>query len=151
MERPAVQQHPSEMSPEALLCTREGLGLSMTELATVLGLEAREAADSPALTRSRRQPRRLDAKTVKRWERGRPISEANAAAFAALIDYTDAAVRSLVEARRSGERIVTYLDDESFRAAEPGVWRSLPASWHRAVARRAAEQTGASIDGPKPS
>src|SRR5690625_8006626 len=116
------------MSPQALLCTREGLGLSMTELATVLGLEAREAADSPALTRSRRQPRRPDAKTVKRWERGRPISEANAAAFAALIDYTDAAVRSLVEGRRSGERIGTYLADEAFRAARPGMRRTLPAA-----------------------
>lgn len=140
-----MHQHPSEMTPAALLCTREGLGLSMTDLAAVLGLEARDAADSPELNRSQRQPRRLSAKTVKRWERGWPISEANAAAFEALIAYTDEAVRAIVEAWRPGEPIVTYMDDEAFRAAEPGVWRSLPASWHRAVARRAAEQTGARI------
>ena len=139
-------QHPSEMTPTALLCTREGLGLSMTDLGAVLGLDAGDAAGSAELWGSRRSRAPLDPKTVRRWEQGTwPISEASAAAFAALIAYTDEAVRAIVEAWQPGEPIVTYVDDESFHAAEPWAWRSLPASWHRAVARRAAERAGARI------
>lgn len=133
------------MTPAELCCLRErDLGLTQTELATVLGLDARAAAptaDEPALARSARKYRAITRKSVYRWERGAPeISRFHAEVLARLIRYTDTAVQAVVDAYQAGEPIVTYLDDDAFRAAELGFWPSLPASWHRMVAARAAER-----------
>ena len=136
-------QHPSEMSPADLLCAREGMGLSITELAVVLGLDAREQASGPALERSQRQPGPLHPRTVKRWERGGGISAPNAAAFARLLEHTEETAQEIVDGHRPGEPIVTYLDDAAFHAG--GGWPALTARWHRAVAKRAKDRTGARI------
>lgn len=139
-----MQRDPSAMTSAELRCLRESLGLSIAELAAVLGLDARAAApgpDEPALAGSARKPRPLDRKTINRWERDlQPISKANAEALVRLLVYTDEAVAVIVDEHESGAPIVTYADDAALRGAEPELWMSLPASWHRAVAWRAAQQ-----------
>lgn len=146
--------HPSEMTPAELRCLRIfRLGLSTTELGIVLGLDARDDAPpdperEPALARSTRKREPLSERTVRRWERevGK-LSAPNAEALARLIAYTDRAVAALVDAHIPGRPILTYRDDDDLRSAEPGVWPSLPASWHEAVADQAARQIpGARID-----
>jgi transcriptional regulator with XRE-family HTH domain len=146
-----LQRDPSAMTPAELCIMREDLGLTQTELATVLGLDARAAAptgDEPALARSARKHKAITRRSVYRWERGNPeISPFHAEVFARFIAYTDAAVSAIVEAHRPGKAIVTYQDDETFHNTEPDVWPSLPASWHRAVAKQArARIPGARID-----
>lgn len=142
--------HPSEMDPGGLLCLREELRLSISELARVLGLDARDAPagpDEPALARSARKREPLNRETVRGWESGaRPLSAPNAEALARLVAYTDAAVAALVSAHQPGRPIVIYASDADLHAAEPGLWPSLPASWHRAVASRAARETGGRIE-----
>jgi transcriptional regulator with XRE-family HTH domain len=146
-------RHPSEMSPADLLGAREALRLTITELAIILGLDARDAPPDPdrepALARSARQREPLSERTVRRWEKGpRPISRSNAEAFARFLDYTDRAVAAVVDAHRDGRPIVVYPDDAAFHQAEPHWWASLPASWHRAVAHQAAQQIPAYTDFP---
>lgn len=147
-----MQRDPSAMTSAELRCLRETLGLSIAELAAVLGLDARVAEpgpDEPALASSARKLRALDRKTINRWERDvQPISRPNGEAFARLVAYTDRAVADIVDQVEPGSPIVTYADDEALRVAEPELWPSLPASWHRAVAWRAAQQTGAAITYP---
>jgi transcriptional regulator with XRE-family HTH domain len=138
------------MTSAELRCLRESLGLSIAELAAVLGLDARAATprpDEPALASSARKPRPLDRKTINRWERDlQPISKANAEALARLIAYTDRAVAAIVEAHDPSQPIITYTDGVDLNLAERGLWPTLPASWHRAVAWRAAQQIpGATI------
>jgi transcriptional regulator with XRE-family HTH domain len=139
-----LQRDPSAMTPAELCCTRERLGLTLTELATVLGLDARVAppsADEPALARTARKHRALTRRSVYRWERGtHELSPANAEAFTRLIRYTDDAVQALVDTSMPGQPIVTYTEDDDLHRAEPDLWPSLPAAWHRAVASRAAER-----------
>jgi len=126
-----LEREPSEMTPAELRCLRESLGMTITELALCV-----------------RHPRSLNERTVRRWESGpHSISKPNAEAFARLVAYTDDSVHAIVEAHRPGAPITTYWDDEALHQAEPGLWPALPASWHRAVAWRAAQQIpGATID-----
>jgi predicted transcriptional regulator len=113
--------HPLIMTNAELRGLRWSLGLSVVDLAKALGVGER---------------------TPHAWERGeRPISRPAAEKLQALVVYTDEAVAALAE-RKS---IVTYADEETFRAAvntEPWV---LSASWHRAVAWRARERSGARV------
>lgn len=138
-----MQRDPSAMTPAELCIMRERLGLTQTELAKVLGVDARAAAptaDEPALARSVRRQGAITRKSVYRWERGNPvISPFHAEVFARFIAYTDAAVQAVVDGHQPGEPVITYLDDE-FHAADLGWWDSLPASWHRMVAARVQER-----------
>jgi DNA-binding transcriptional regulator YiaG len=112
-----------EMTPAELCCLREDeLGMTVRAFAKAIG---------------------TNASTVWRWEKGpRPPSKRNAATIAALLDYTDAVVDRVAAA---GEPIVTYATDEAFQAGEDtGGW-VLPVEWHRMVAWRASERTGARI------
>lgn len=142
----------SAMTPAELRCLRKfELGMSITELGVVLGLDARAAPPAPgepALARSVRKFEPLSERTVRRWETGaQPISKPNSEAFARLLAYTDQAVAALVDAYRPGRPILTYATDEALHQAEPDLWPSLPASWHSAVAWRAKEQIpGATVD-----
>ena len=73
--------------------------------------------------------------------------EPNAESFARLLTYTDRAVAAVVDSYEPGRPIITYADDDALRKAALNLWPSLPASWHRAVAWRAAQQIpGATID-----
>lgn len=140
-----MERDPSAMTPAELRCLREiDLGMTITELATVLGTDARRAPagpSEPALARSTRAPKKLLYQTVSRWEWDiQPISAPNAEALARLIAYTDAAVAALVAAHEPGGAVLTYAVDGDLHDAEPDVWPSLPAAWHRAVAHRAAQQ-----------
>jgi transcriptional regulator with XRE-family HTH domain len=133
------------MTPAELRCLRETLGLTITELAVVLGLDARAAPpiaeQEPALARSARKAEPLNERTVRRWETGAPtISKPNGEAFARLLAYTDQAIAALVDGHRPGQPIITHANDHDLRRAHPDLWPSLPASWHRAVAWRAAQQ-----------
>lgn len=112
-----------EMTPAELRCLREDeLGMTMRAFAKAIG---------------------TNASTVWRWETGpRPPSKRNAATIADLLDYTDAVVDRVAAA---GDPIVTYATDEAFQAGEDtGGW-VLPVEWHRMVAWRASERTGARI------
>lgn len=141
MERPALHRPPEWMTPAELRCLRKYvLGLSITDLATVLGLDARDApADpvtEPALARSTRDREPLNERTVRRWETGEGlISQANVEAMKRLLVYTE---RVVVALAASDGPIVTYMGDEQFEQAGLGFWPSLPASWHEASAWRAA-------------
>jgi len=132
------------MTSAELRCLRESLGLSIAELAAVLGLDARAATpgpEEPALASSARKARPLDRKTINRWERDlQPISKANAEALTRLVLYTDRAVAAIIEAYEPGRPLITYADGVELHAAEPGLWATLPASWHRSVVWRAAQQ-----------
>lgn len=137
-------EHPSQMTPGELCDMREALRLTLTELGAILGTDARDAppgADEPALARSARKRKALHRDSVARWEMDiQPISTANAEAFARLIAYTDGVVTALVERHEPGQTIIIYRDDGELHAAVPDLWPSLPAAWHRAVARRVKEQ-----------
>lgn len=115
------------MSPAELLCLRGSLGLTLKAFAAAVG---------------------VDSSTVFAWEgdpkrisKPQKISEANARAVAALVEYTDRAVADLAAAHGPGNPIVIYSTDKQYRAAG-GV---LSAAWHRMVARRAAAECGARI------
>lgn len=141
MERPTLHRPPASMTPAELRCLRKyTLGMSITDLANVLGLDARDApADpvtEPALTRSTRVREPLSVRTVKRWEiTPGKLSRANSEALTRLLVYTEQVVVALAA---SGGPIVTYVGDEQFEQAGMGFWPSLPASWHEASAWRAA-------------
>lgn len=112
---------PHTMTPAELRALRESMGLTVRALAAAVGVGER---------------------AVDRWERGhsRPARR-HAARLEGLRAYTDAAVESL----STEDPILTYRTTEEFHAAEPpGEW-VLPASWHRMVAWRAAQDTGAVI------
>lgn len=112
-----------EMTPAELRCLREDeLGMTMRAFAAAIG---------------------TNASTVWRWETGpRPPSKRNAAKIEALLDYTDTMVDRVAAA---GEPIVTYATDAAFQDSEDtGGW-VLPVEWHRMVAWRASERTGARI------
>lgn len=111
------------MSPAELRVVREFLGLSSSDLARHLGVTDR---------------------TVRHWEAGKyPVPdgvrlaveklEADTARFVAgvvekLMDYPDPVV-------------VTYRTDEEYHEAHPEI--PLPASWHRAVIARVAQEVPA--------
>lgn len=116
-----MERHPSEMTPAERLIAREAMGLTVRALAKLLDQSARN---------------------VHRWEeKSKGFSAPNAAALARLIHYTDQAVTELVERSKPGTPIITYRTDQEFQEAEPHpVWPTLPAQWHRAVARRAKER-----------
>ena len=112
-----------EMTPAELRCLREDdLGMTVRTFAAAIG---------------------TNASTVWRWETGpRPPSKRNAGKIEALLDYTDAVVDRVAAA---GDPIVTYATSEAFQAGEDtGGW-VLPVEWHRMVAWRASERTGARI------
>lgn len=122
-------QHPSDMSPSDLRCLRlYHLGLTPTQLARALG---------------------INRETVRRWETEAdlyPISAAHAEALHQLIMYTRDVENALAAAHRRGSTIPTYATDDELHAAEPGLWHSLPASWHQAAAWRAAQRLGGGTD-----
>ena len=122
-----VERHPLMMTAAELRCLREvELGLSIRELAKALGLNERN---------------------VYRWEGGEhALARDTADKLAALVAYTEAAVKSLVAAHEPGEAIATYRADEAFREHVDTGGLVLSAQWHRAVAWRAAQQiSGATI------
>jgi len=126
LERPTMRRDPLEMTCAELRGLRESLGLTVRALAEGIG---------------------QDESTVYRWESGaQRISAGNARSLAALVDYTDRRVEDLVAAHRPGAPIVTYPSDRADRGSGPG--RVLSAQWHRVVARRAAERTGARVVWP---
>jgi len=123
----AVERHPLLMTDAELRCLREQLGLSVRDLAKAVNRHERN---------------------VHRWENGeQAISRETAEALQSLVAYTDATVNALV-ALGGGEAITTYRNDEAFHEAFDAGALKLPASWHRAVAWRAAQQTGAAITYP---
>lgn len=113
-------RHPSTMTPAERRIAREAMGLTVQALAEALNQHVR---------------------TIYRWEGAGEISASNAAAFGRLLDYTDQAADALTEQTEPGGEIITYRSDEDFQATEPqAAWPTLPAQWHRAVARRAARR-----------
>jgi transcriptional regulator with XRE-family HTH domain len=114
------------MTAAARLCLREvELGLSIRDLAKALGVYERY---------------------VYRWEAGgQGLNRETADKLAALVDYSNERFTAMVEASEPGTVITIYRNDEEFRAhVDTGPW-TLPASWHRKVAWRAAKQTGATV------
>lgn len=112
---------PHTMTTAELRALRESLGLSLRAFAAAVGVGER---------------------TVDRWERGdsRPARR-HVARIEALCAYTEAAVERL-----TGQAVIlTYRTTAEFHDAEPPEGWVLPASWHRQVAWRAAQETGAVI------
>jgi len=127
---PDLEPHPLIMTAAELRRLRESLGLTVRDLAKVTGRNERN---------------------VHRWERGEAaIGRETAEALVELVQRTDEAVAGIVAAHTAGEPVLTYATDEDYRDAEPdaSVARTLadgervywPASWHRSVADRAAQQ-----------
>lgn len=114
----AVERHPLLMTDAELRCLREQLGLSVRDLAKAVGRHERN---------------------VHRWENGeQAISRETADAVQELVAFTNATVTALVDG--GGETIATYRNDQTFHENFETGARNLPASWHRAVAWRAAKQ-----------
>lgn len=82
-----------------------------------------------------------DPRTVRSWEQGRyPIPAGVRDDLHALARETaDHVARTVAQLAACEPRVlVTYRNDEEYRAADPGgKW---PASWHRAVAARVRDQ-----------
>jgi DNA-binding transcriptional regulator YiaG len=125
----AVERHPLLMTDAELRCLREQLGLSVRELGRAVGRHERN---------------------VHRWESGdHAISRDTADELQALVSYTETAVADLAASHPAGTTIVTYRADGDMpdHIKKRGD-RELSASWHRAVAWRAAQQTGATVTYP---
>lgn len=108
------------MTPAEIRAVREHLGLSHTELAAVLA---------------------VDARSVRRWEMGtQDIHEDNVAAIRRIVDITATTVRRQVIALRGKHEptIVTYRYDADMWDAYPK-YAPLPARWHHIIAARVAE------------
>ncbi|MDX3232566.1 hypothetical protein [Streptomyces sp. ME19-01-6] len=112
------------LNPAELRSAREYLSLTGDHLAKLLGVNPR---------------------TLRSWEQGRdPIPGRVRPEIAELKAATDKAVADMAEAWGEGQPLITYRDDDEYKAANRGGrWT---ASWHRRVCVRAAEQTGARID-----
>lgn len=112
------------LTPAELRTAREQLGLTGDHLAKMLGVNPR---------------------TLRSWEQGRdPIPGRIRPEIAELKEETAKAVTEAVASLGEDDVLITYRDDEEYRAAHRGGrWT---ASWHRQVVARAAEQTGARID-----
>lgn len=125
-----ARMNPMAMLPADLKCLREDLGLSVPTLAAAIG---------------------TSTTTVERWEMppGNPnayrISKANAESFRRVVEDTGRAVDEIVAS--AGREIVVWSNDEEYRAAGG----RYSAEWHRRVARRAKERTGAAIVYAQPS
>lgn len=115
---------PMTMSPADLKCLREDLGLSVPALAAAIG---------------------TSTTTVERWEMpsGNPnayrISRSNAEAFGRVVEDTERTIGDL--AASAGRQITVWSNDDDYRAAGG----RYSAEWHRRVARRVKERTGARI------
>ncbi len=109
------------MTPAEFRVVREYLGLTGDWLATHLGVSSR---------------------TVRHWEQGKyPIPDGVRLVVEGLEQYTADAVElelGMLELQQGPPEVVTYRSDEEYRAAHPDM--RMPASWHRAVVARAAQE-----------
>lgn len=107
-----------------LRAARELLGITSDHLAKVLGVNPR---------------------TVRSWEQGRDaIPGRIRTELAEIKAAADAAVRELVDSLGDDDAVITYRNDEEYKAAHPrGKWS---AAWHRQVAQRAADEANVRLD-----
>lgn len=108
------------MTPAELRVVREFLGLSSAALAKYLGVSDR---------------------TVRHWEAGKhPIPDGVRLEVERLEAYTAEFVAGVVEKLMDipDPVVVTYRSDREYHAAHPEI--PLPASWHRAVIARVAQE-----------
>ena len=103
------------LTPAELRTAREQLGLTGEAMANLL----REQGRDPIPGRIRPEVAELKAETAK-------------------------AVAQMVAGLDGDEALITYRNDDEYKAAHPG--RQWTASWHRQVCARAAEESGARID-----
>jgi len=108
------------MTPAELRVVREFLGLSSAALAEILGVSDR---------------------TVRHWEAGKhPIPDGVRLEVERLEAYTAEFVAGVVGKLtvHPAPVVVTYRSDREYHAAHPEI--PLPASWHRAVMARVAQE-----------
>ncbi len=108
------------MTDAELRCVREWLGVSAEWLAAHLGVEDR---------------------TVLRWESGTtPIPDGVRRRIGRLAQLTTESVDALTKmlADRANPRVSVYRSDADYHAASPGA--VMPASWHRMVVVRTANE-----------
>lgn len=104
------------MTSAEFRCLRELLGLTTAWLAARLGVAER---------------------TVQRWDHGHaPIPLGVAETIESLRDEADRQLDALIEGMTAATPLVTFRTDEDAEAAGE-VW---PASWHRALCGRAADE-----------
>ena len=111
------------MTPAELRVVREFLGLSSAALAGYLGVTDR---------------------TVRHWEAGKyPVPDGVRIEIEKLEAYTARFVADVVERLLDipDPVVVTYRTDEEYHEAHPEI--PLPASWHRAVVARVAQEVPA--------
>ena len=111
------------MTPAELKVVREFLGLSGDWLAGYLGVSGR---------------------TVRHWEAGRyPIPDGVRLAVEELEARTGAFVSGVIDKLMDvpDPVVVTYRNDDEYHAAHPNI--EFPASWHRAVVARVAQEVPA--------
>ncbi|MDT0306142.1 DUF1870 family protein [Streptomyces sp. DSM 44917] len=114
------------MTPAEFQTVREYLGLSGPWLASYLG---------------------VSYKTIQHWQSGRfPVPDGVRLTLEELEERTaqfvDAVARSVNTRDEPGDAVVeTYRSDEEYRAAHPDA--EFPASWHRMVVARVAQQVPA--------
>lgn len=120
---PAGMPDDERMTPAELRVVREFLGLTPEWLASHLNVSAR---------------------TVRHWEAGKyaipdgvriEVEDLEARTG----EYVSLIVDTLMDVPDPG--LITYRDDAEYEAAHPG--REFPASWHRAVAARVAQEVPA--------
>lgn len=116
------------MTAAELRVVREHLGLTGEALGLLIGVQDR---------------------TIRRWEAGQdPIPERARLDIEAVESATAETIGALVQELTDDDEVVllTYRSNADFWAAEP-LKLPFPASWHRAVAARVAEEVpGLSID-----
>lgn len=103
------------MSAAELRTTREGLGLTHTQLATILDVAPR---------------------TIRHWDHGKSaINDGVRTEIGDLVTHTDDAVAAVVAERKtsSAPQVIVYQSDAEYRSAGG----HYPASWHRMVVARA--------------
>lgn len=118
-----MTEHPHGMTPAELKVAREFLGLTGDWLAGHLGVPPR---------------------TYRRWEEGtRGIPDAVRLAVAALeaeaADHVTRGIGALAALPDPG--VLTYRSDTEYHTAHPEI--TFPASWHRAVVARIAQEVAA--------
>jgi DNA-binding transcriptional regulator YiaG len=111
------------MTPAEFRVVREYLGLSGPWLASVLGVSDR---------------------TIRHWEAGRyPIPDGVRLAIEQIEQdaaaSVEAGIKQLMDA--PDPTVITYATDEQYHAAHPEI--TYPASWHRAVVARIAQEVPA--------
>lgn len=108
------------MTDAELRVTRERLGLSADWLCEHLGVQIR---------------------TWRRWEGGTaPIPAGVRNDLTTITEATRQLAATLAATARETGQIVTYRNDDAYRAAEPD--SVYPSGWHRAAAAAAAESVG---------